>query len=115
MSDSVYEEPSVRYRVLTTSALILLVLFIILGSWFMVPMIGHIPFYLSIFILLAILTFLRLKHTAYLCKNCDHEFEISFLQDITSMNTPAKKMLKCPKCLNKDYASELVKTQKKNN
>ena len=111
MSGYIYKEPSVRYRVLTTLALISFILFVILGSFFIRPLIGRIPFYLSIFILLALLIFLHSKHTAYLCKNCDHEFKISFWRDLISANSPGKKMLTCPKCLYKDYASELVKSK----
>jgi DNA-directed RNA polymerase subunit RPC12/RpoP len=111
MSSYAYKEPTVRYRVLTTFALILFILIIIFGSFFIAPIIGRITFYLTIFLLLALLIFLRSKHTAYLCKNCDHEFEISFWRDLISANSPGKKLLKCPKCLYKDYASELVKTK----
>jgi DNA-directed RNA polymerase subunit RPC12/RpoP len=110
MSSYVYEEPSVRYRVLTTLVLISFILFVILGSFFLAPVIGYIPFYLTIFILFALLIFLRSKHTAYLCKNCDHEFEISFWKDLISANVPlGKKLLKCPKCGFKDVQNFLVK------
>jgi predicted nucleic-acid-binding Zn-ribbon protein len=111
MSSYIYEEPSVKYKVLTTSLLIIFILFIILGSWFIVPVIGAIPFYLSIFFILGLMILIRSKHTAYLCKNCGHEFEISFWRDLISANSPGKKLLTCPKCLNKDYVSELVKTK----
>ena len=46
-----------------------------------------------------------------MCTNCDHEFEISFWQDLITMHMPGKKFLKCPKCSYKDYAIELVKTK----
>ena len=111
MSTYIYEEPSLRYKTLIISILILFILFVIFGSWFIVPVIGAIPFYLSTFFILGLLIFLRSKHTTYLCKNCGHEFEISFWRDLISANSPGKKLLTCPKCLIRDYTSELVKTK----
>ena len=115
MTDYIYKEPSLRYKVLTTFLISSFILFIILGSFFLTPVTGRIPFYLAVFILLALIIFLHSKNTAYICKNCSHEFEISFWQDLSSVHVPGKKMLKCPKCSFKDYATELVKTKKKLN
>jgi DNA-directed RNA polymerase subunit RPC12/RpoP len=70
-----------------------------------------ISLYLIVFILLAFMIFLHSKNTVYICKNCNHEFEISFWQDFSSMHSPGKKMLKCPACSVKNYAFELVKTR----
>jgi DNA-directed RNA polymerase subunit RPC12/RpoP len=115
MSRYIYKEPSLGYKVLTTLVIISFILFIILGSFFLAPVIGYIPFYVTIFILLALLIFLHSNNTAYICKNCNHEFEISFWQDLTSAHVPGKKMLKCPDCSYKDYATELVKTKNNKN
>ena len=111
MSSYIYKEPSMMYKVLTTSLIALFILFIILGSFFLIPVIGFIPFYFVVFIILALIIFLHSNNTAYICKNCNHEFEISFWQDLSSAHVPGKKMLKCPECSVKDYATELVKTK----
>lgn len=115
MANYIFKEPSMRYRVLTSLLLISFILIIILGSFFLAPMMGYVPFYILIFMLLFLLVFFHSKNTAYICKNCDHEFEISFWQDLISMHTPGKKLLKCPECSYKDYATELVKTKNKLN
>ena len=111
MSSYIYKEPSLSYRVLTSLIIISFILLTIFGSFFLAPVIGYFPFYFAIFLLLALLIFFHSKNTAYICKNCNHEFEISFWQDLTSAHTPGKKMLKCPECSYKDYATELVKTK----
>lgn len=111
MSSYIYKEPSLSYRVLTSLIIISFILLTIFGSFFLAPVIGYFPFYFAIFLLLALLIFFHSKNTAYICKNCNHEFEISFWQDLISAHTPGKKMLKCPECSYKDYATELVKTK----
>ena len=111
MSSYIYKEPSLKYKVLTTLFITSFILFVILGSFFLTPVIGFIPFYLAVFILLALIIFLHSKNTAYICKICNHEFEISFWQDLSSAHVPGKKMLKCPECSFKDYATELVKSK----
>ena len=113
MSSYIFKEPSLRYKVFTFLLIISFILITIFGSFFLAPVIGYIPFYAAIFLLLALFIFFHSKNTAYICKNCNHEFEISFWQDLTSMHTPGKKLLKCPECLYKDYATELVKTKNK--
>jgi hypothetical protein len=111
ISSYIFKEPSLRYKVFTSLFIISFILIAILGSFFIAPMMGYVPFYLLIFLLLFLLIYFHSKNTAYICKNCNHEFEISFRQDLTSMHTPGKKLLKCPECLYKDYAIELVKTK----
>jgi DNA-directed RNA polymerase subunit RPC12/RpoP len=64
-----------------------------------------------ILILLTVIIFLHSKNSAYICKNCSHEFEISFWQDLLTAHVPGKKMLKCPECSYRDYATELIKTK----
>jgi DNA-directed RNA polymerase subunit RPC12/RpoP len=115
MSSYIYKEPSLSYKVLTTLGIISFILFIILGGFFLAPEIGNIPFVLAILILLTVIIFLHSKNTAYICKNCNHEFEISFWQDLSSAHVPGKKMLKCPNCLYRDYATELVKIKNTRN
>ena len=111
MSSYVYKEPSLKYRFIINFLIVSFILFVILGSFYIAPEIGFISFFLIVFILLVFMIFLHSNNTAYICKNCNHEFEISFWQDLTSAHSPRQKMLKCPECLLKDYASELVKTK----
>jgi DNA-directed RNA polymerase subunit RPC12/RpoP len=115
MSSYIFKEPSLRYKILTSLVIISFILITIFGGFLLAPVFGYIPFYLAILLLLALLIFFHTKNTAYLCKNCNHEFEISFWQDLMSAHTPGKKLLKCPECSYKDYATELVKTKNKFN
>ena len=111
MSSYVFKEPSMRYRILILSLLFSIILITILGGYFLAPIMGYVPFFVLVFLLLFLLVFIHSKNTVYMCTNCDHEFEISFWQDLITMHMPGKKFLKCPKCSYKDYAIELVKTK----
>lgn len=48
---------------------------------------------------------------AYRCANCQHEFEIPFLSDLTSPNSSRGKYLKCPQCGKRGWATVLKKTR----
>jgi len=114
MSGYTYREPSLRYKVFTNLIIAVFILFIILGSFFLIPIIGNIPFFFVVLIFLTVLIFFHSKKTAYICRNCNHEFEITFWQDLISTHAPGQKMLKCPKCSYKDYCSEVIKLKLKN-
>jgi DNA-directed RNA polymerase subunit RPC12/RpoP len=49
------------------------------------------------------------RHTAYRCPACGHEFEISLLTDLASLQIPDKKYLKCPRCGRRKWATVLMK------
>ena len=49
------------------------------------------------------------RHFAYRCAACEHEFEISFLQDLASPNSSRGKYLKCQSCQRKGWAVVLRK------
>ena len=115
MSSYIYKEPSLKYKVLTTSVIISLIILGILGSFLLAPKIGYIPYFIGFIIILGILIFIYSQNTAYICKSCNHEFEISFWQDLITAHSPGKKMLKCPECSYKDYATELIKTKMNQN
>ena len=51
------------------------------------------------------------RTTAYRCSICDHEFEISTLEDFLSAHVfPSWKFLKCPHCGKRNWTTALVKT-----
>ena len=111
MSNYIYQEPTLKYRVLTVSIIILLSILISLGSFFIAPQVGYILFFLIIIGLIALLIFLHVKKTAYRCGSCGHEFEITFWKDLITAHSPGKKLLTCPQCSHKDYATEVVKSK----
>ncbi|MCG8485569.1 MAG: MerR family transcriptional regulator [Clostridia bacterium] len=65
---------------------------------------------LFITITITVLGFLVLWHsktTAYICKQCDTKFNITFLTDLVSPQVPPnKKYLKCPNCKKRVWARE---------
>jgi DNA-directed RNA polymerase subunit RPC12/RpoP len=109
MPDYIYREPSLRYKALNIIIIISLAIAIIFGSFLVAPKVGYILFFLAVFGLIVVLIIFHNKNTAYLCKSCGYEFEISFWKDLVSAHTPGKKLLTCPQCSYKDYASEVIK------
>ena len=114
MADYMYKEPSLSYKALTTIIIILLMISIIFGSFLVAPQVGYILFFLLVIGLVVLFIIFHNKHTAYLCKSCGHEFEISFWKDLISAHSPGKKLLSCPQCSYKDYATEVIKTKETN-
>lgn len=106
-----YKEPGLLYKTFSTSVILLLILIAIFGSFLLAPKIGYIPFFAGFFTIIGIVIFIHSKNTAYFCKSCNNEFEISFWKDLTTAHSPGKKLLKCPKCSYKDYATELIKSK----
>lgn len=49
------------------------------------------------------------RNTAYRCTACAWEFEISFFTDFISPHFPNKKLLKCPRCDERNWAEILMK------
>lgn len=51
----------------------------------------------------------------YRCSSCGHDFEISFLRNLTSPHVPTEdggqKYLRCPGCNEKAWARIVVKTE----
>jgi len=109
MPGDMYKEPSLSYKALTTIIIISLIISLIFGSFLVAPKVGYILFFLLVIGLVVLFIVVHNKHTAYLCKSCGYEFEISFWKDLITAHTPGKKLLTCPQCSYKDYASEVIK------
>ena len=104
-----YREPSIGDRLFSNFLIILSLAIIVFSGFFILKQYGLIV-YLSIVILtLTLLVYWHSKTRAYKCKNCGNEFEIKFRTDLVSAHFFRQKMLTCPKCHFKDYASELIK------
>lgn len=82
---------------------------IILSGFFILDRYGLLPYLLIVAFTFALLIFWHSQTRAYRCENCGHEFEIKFWTDLISASSFRQKMLTCPACQIKDYATELVK------
>ena len=49
------------------------------------------------------------RRTAYRCRACGHEFEISLAADFLSFHFWTTKYLRCPRCQKRSWATILVK------
>ena len=110
-----YREPSKKEHIRTVAvilaALVLVIILPILDSHF-----GRLgvylfltPFLLSVSGLLFVLVRWHAQNTAYRCRSCLHEFEISSQKDFISPHGFGRKYLKCPACGRRSWALALSK------
>ena len=109
MSDDIYRYPNLKEKLISYAFVVMTIAIIILSSFYVRPVYGLIVHLIVIFFTIFVLILWHARNTAYLCPNCDHEFEISFWQDLLSPAFFNKKLLKCPKCGIRDYTTELAK------
>jgi DNA-directed RNA polymerase subunit RPC12/RpoP len=50
--------------------------------------------------------------TAYRCQECDHEFRLSTMQDLLAPNMLTEKLVRCPACGRRTWASTLVRDRR---
>jgi hypothetical protein len=110
MSSNSFIEPTVKDRFFSIFFTILLILVLITSSFYITVNYGIFYFLLICILGIFLLVKWHSSTRGFKCANCGHEFTISFWQDLpTASSIPfMKKMLKCPSCDYKDYASEVV-------
>ena len=88
----------------------LALIILIVSGFFVLEEHGLIPFLVIFVATISALVLWHSRSRGYQCSNCGHEFEISFWQDLPTINSIffMKKMLRCPACKFKDYATELT-------
>jgi DNA-directed RNA polymerase subunit RPC12/RpoP len=114
--------PKPRYRLPTKvdfwkSAIYLLVFVVVIsvGAWWLIENFGTwgMVIWFVIFVGGGILVLVRWHagSTAYLCPKCEHEFEISALQDLVTPHKMDKYYLRCPSCRERSWMQVLVKEE----
>lgn len=82
-------------------------IFIIKYQWCLYVLLS---FFIVIISLYLIIHLLRSKIYIYTCPNCQHEFTISFIKDISAYNSSiGTKVLVCPKCSIKEVMKAKIK------
>ena len=109
MSDDIYRDPNLKDKLISYAFIVLTITIIMLSSFFVLPVYGLVVHLIISLFTIFLLILWHARNTAYMCPHCDQEFEISFWQDLTSPSFFNKKLLKCPKCGIRDYATEFTR------
>ena len=108
-----YRQPTSRDRWKTGLYILLTIIIIVVTGMILMQMFGAVGLVVWIAVFVAGSLFLLVrwhaKNTAYRCRVCGHEFEISTGTDLMSPHVPEKKYLKCPQCGKRSWATVLVK------
>jgi len=111
MSHIYYTQAQLKDRIISEIFVILALSVLIFSGFFVLEEYGILP-YLLIFIgTISALIFRHSNTRGYKCTNCGCEFEITFCQDLPTINSILfmKKMLTCPDFKLRDYTIELIK------
>ena len=110
MSSPIFVEPTSKDRFLSKFFSFLTLLIMIFSGFFILENYGFFIWFIIILISILLLTKWHSSNRGFKCTNCGHEFIISFWQDLPTINSILfmKKMLRCPNCEFKDYATEVV-------
>lgn len=110
MSSVTFAEPTRKDQIITYVLQMTVLAILVLSGFFVLEQFGFILWLVIIIISISLLVLWHSSTRGYRCSNCGHEFEITFWQDLPSVHYfHQSKMLKCPKCNFRDYATELVK------
>ena len=103
-----YKESSLGDRLFSNILLLLALTIIVLSGLYILEQYGFLIYLLIVMLTNASLILWHSKTRGYRCKNCGHEFEINFWNDLISAHSFKQKMLRCPDFHCKGYATELV-------
>jgi DNA-directed RNA polymerase subunit RPC12/RpoP len=110
-----YRQPTSRDRWKTGLYILLTITVIIVTGLLLIQMFETIGLvvWLAVFVMGIMLLLVRwhAKNTAYRCRVCGHEFEISTGTDLISPHLPEKKYLRCPQCGKRSWKTVLVKDE----
>ena len=111
MSSISFTEPTSKDRFFSIFFSCLFIVICIFSAFYILEKYGIVHFLVILIISFIILVKWHSSTRGFKCANCGHEFSISFWRDLpTASSIPfMKKMLKCPSCQHKDYASEVVR------
>ncbi len=115
MSSVTFVEPTAKDRFLAVFFSLLFIAVMILSGFFLIESYGIVSALIIFTLAIIILVKWHADTRGFKCGHCGHEFSISFWQDLpTASSIPfMKKMLKCPACAYKDYATEVIKKNQK--
>lgn len=112
LPDSIYREFNKHDLIKYIFFIFLTIVVALLDGFYILPL--SVPLYFIVLIFVIYILILWHSRTiAYHCKNCQHEFEITFWQDLFSAHLPTRKYIKCPKCEERTWATALVKISKR--
>lgn len=106
-----FKEPTLRDNSISNFFVFLTLAIIILSAFFLLEIYGIIFYVLVIIFSISLLVIWHSSARGFKCTHFQHEFGISFWQDLPTASSILikKKLLTCPECGVKDYTTELVK------
>jgi DNA-directed RNA polymerase subunit RPC12/RpoP len=115
MSSPYFVDPTFKDKFFSTFFVLLTLLIIILSGFFILENYGIFLWFLIVFTSIFLLVKWHSSTRGFKCTECGHEFSITFWQDLPTASSILfmKKMLRCPKCEFKDYATEVIKKKSK--
>ena len=112
MQENIYRELTKHDTLKYIFFILLTIVILLLNGFYILPLSATL-YFLVILLVLYILISWHSRTTAYRCRNCEHEFEIGFWQDLFSAHLPTRKYLKCPSCQTKTWTTVLIKISRR--